>query len=70
VDRQFRVKIAEQAFRKVEASVRWISCEPLLERLTFTSLELFHWLVIGGQSKNTQAPAFQPDWAWVEHLWR
>lgn len=26
--------------------------------------------MIGGQSRSTQAPAFQPPWEWVEHLWQ
>jgi len=70
VDAQYRVAIAERAFRTIEAPVKWLSCEPLRERLTFTSLDMFDWVVLGGQSKSTQAPAFQPPWEWVEHLWR
>jgi protein gp37 len=70
VDEQYRVEIAEKAFRKVEASVKWLSCEPLRERLTFQSLSMFDWVVVGGQSRSTQAPAFQPPWEWVEHLWQ
>lgn len=68
VDEQYRVEIAEKAFRKVDAAVKWLSCEPLRERLTFTSLAMFDWVVLGGQSKSTQAPAFQPPWEWVDHL--
>jgi protein gp37 len=70
VDEQYRVKIAEKAFEKVNATVRWLSCEPLREDLTFERLDLFDWVVIGGQSKSTREDAFQPPWAWVEHLWR
>lgn len=68
VDRQYRVKIAEQAFREVKAPVKWLSCEPLLEDLTFSSLVMFDWVVMGGASESTKTPAFQPPWAWVEHL--
>lgn len=68
VDAQYRVEIAEKAFRKVEASVKWLSCEPLRERLTFSSLAMFDWVVLGGQSASSQAPAFQPPWEWVAHL--
>jgi protein gp37 len=68
VDEQYRVDIAEKAFRRVQAPVKWLSCEPLRERLTFGSLEMFDWVVLGGQSKSRQAPAFQPPWEWVEHL--
>jgi protein gp37 len=68
VDEQYRVKIAEKAFRDIKASVKWLSCEPLRERLTFDSLEMFDWVVIGGQSASSGAPAFQPPSSWVEHL--
>ena len=68
VDRQARVASAERAFRKVKAGLKWLSCEPLLEPLTFTSLEMFDWIVIGGQTKSTQAPAFDPPWEWIESL--
>jgi protein gp37 len=68
VDEQYRVEIAERAFRKVDAPVKWLSCEPLRQRLTFTSLAMFDWVVLGGQSKSTQEPAFQPPWEWVWHL--
>jgi protein gp37 len=69
VDEQKRVASAEKAFRNVKASVKWLSCEPFREDLTFKSLEMFDWVVIGGQSESTQAPAFQPPWEWIEHLW-
>jgi protein gp37 len=68
VDRQARVATAERAFRGVEAGIKWLSCEPLLERLTFSSLEMFDWVVIGGSTRSTQTPEFQPPWAWVRHL--
>jgi protein gp37 len=68
VDEQYRVKIAEKAFREVEARVKWLSCEPLRERLTFSSLDMFDWVVLGGQSASRQAPAMQPEWDWVKHL--
>lgn len=68
VDQQYRVDIAERSFRGVKAGVKWLSCEPLMERLTFTSLEMFDWVVIGAASASTQTPEFQPPWEWVEHL--
>lgn len=70
VDSQIRVAAAEKGFRNVRAGVKWLSCEPLMERLTFTSLEMFDWIVIGGATKSTQTPEFQPPWEWVEHLVR
>ncbi len=68
VDQQHRVPIAEKAFRNIQAKVKWLSCEPLLERLTFNSLEMFDWVVVGGQSASTQTPEFQPPLEWVVHL--
>lgn len=68
VDGQARVATAERAFHGVRAGVRWLSCEPMLERLTFRSLADFDWVVIGGATRSTQTEAFQPPAEWVEHL--
>lgn len=68
VDTQARIPAVEKAFRNVKAGVRWLSCEPLLEPLKFTSLEMFDWVVIGAQTRSSQAPEFQPPWEWVEDL--
>lgn len=71
VDTQARVRVAEKAFQKISAKVKWLSCEPLLEKLTFESLDMFDWVVLGGQSASyfNGTPEFQPEWEWVEHLW-
>lgn len=68
VDAQARVTNAERAFSKVRGGVKWLSCEPLLEPLRFSSLEMFDWVVIGGASSSTQTPEFHPPRAWVESL--
>ena len=68
VDQQCRVKVAEKAFADIQARVKWLSCEPMLERLTFNSLGMFDLVVIGGQSRSSQTPEFQPEWRWVAHL--
>lgn len=68
VDIQARVKQTEEAFKQVKAKVKFISAEPLLEKLTFSSLELFDWIIIGGRSRNSRLPAKQPEWKWVEDL--
>jgi len=68
VDIQGRVQSAEEAFREVKAKVKFLSCEPLLEKLTFSSMEMFDWVIIGGRSRSSQLPALQPKWEWVEHL--
>jgi protein gp37 len=69
VDRQYRVEIAEKAFRKVKAGVKWLSCEPLLEPLKFTSLEMFDWVVIGGASRSSQTEESWPEFEWVVDLY-
>ena len=68
VDVQSRVKPAQDAFRQIEASVRFVSCEPLQERVIFDSMEMFDWIIIGGRSRCSRMPEFQPNWRWVESL--
>lgn len=73
VDTQYAVERAEKAFRKIRAGgyagVAWLSCEPMLERLTFGSLDMFDWVVMGGSSKSTQTPEFKPPFEWINHLY-
>jgi protein gp37 len=71
VDGQARVRTAEEAFRGLRAKVRWLSVEPMEQRLTFHDMRMFHWLVIGGKSASSfnGTPAGQPEGEWVEHLW-
>jgi protein gp37 len=68
VDTQSRVALAEKAFKNIDAKVKWLSIEPMLEPLTFSSLEMFDLIAIGGQSRTTKEPEFQPEWIWVEDL--
>jgi len=70
VDVQSRVAPAEEAFRQIKATVKFVSCEPLLEELTFSHLEVFDWVIIGGCRRPGQRPeeADQPDWPWVLSL--
>jgi protein gp37 len=70
VDTQARVATAERAFRQITATVKWVSVEPMLERITFHDLAIFDWVVIGGltESHFNGTPAFQPEWEWVDHL--
>ena len=65
VDNQARVRLAERCFRDIKASVKWLSCEPLLVPLQFEDLTGFNWVVIGGQSPQNGLPAFQPEMRWV-----
>ncbi|MBD2554345.1 DUF5131 family protein [Limnothrix sp. FACHB-708] len=68
VDTQARVALAEKSFRNIEATVKWLSIEPMLEPLQFSSLEMFDMIAVGGQSRTSHGPEFQPEWAWVESL--
>ena len=72
VDYQWAVERAEKAFTKIKASgfngICWLSCEPMMERLTFSSLEMFDWVVMGGSSKSTQTPEYKPPFEDILHL--
>jgi protein gp37 len=73
VDEQKRVRIAEDAFRKIDGvAVKWLSLEPLREPLEFTDLSVFDWVVIGAQTETRQpdghVPAFAPPFEWVAHI--
>lgn len=72
VDCQARVKSAEAAFCKLReegsGGFWWLSLEPLIEPLQFTSLNLFDWVVIGGSSRSTQTPEWRPPRAWINRL--
>ena len=70
VNAQTRVKTAQEAFKGLRAKVRWLSVEPMQERLTFTDMTMFDWLVAGGKSASpfNGTPDGQPEWEWVEHL--
>lgn len=70
VDTQSRVSLAEKSFRNIQAKVKWLSIEPMLEPLSFESLDMFDLIAIGGQSRTSKEPEFQPEWHWVEDLIR
>lgn len=67
VDVQSRVEPAISAMKNVKATVRFISCEPLQEELTFSEMP-FEWIIIGGRSRSSGMEAGQPEWTWVEKL--
>lgn len=68
VDLQARVQNAERAMRKVKASVKWLSIEPLIEPLRFEDLSAFKWIVIGGASRSSETPEWRPPRHWVWDL--
>ena len=65
VDLQARVANAEKAFEKVKAAVRWLSVEPMLQRLNFSRLDLFDWVVIGGASPSKAVDGSPATPAWT-----
>jgi protein gp37 len=69
VDVQSRVPNAEKSFAKVKAGIKWLSCEPLLEPLKFSSLAMFDWVVIGASTGSTLAAPFAPQFDWVIDLY-
>lgn len=72
VDHQWAVERAEKAFRKLQTTgyqgIAWLSCEPMMERLTFTSLDMFDWVVMGGASRSSQTPEYRPPFEDIVHL--
>jgi protein gp37 len=68
VDCQSRVAPAEAAFENVRAKVRFVSLEPFNEKISFTHLDRFNWVIIGGRSKSSKMKAFQPESRWVERV--
>jgi protein gp37 len=70
VDVQARVKNAEDAMTRVRTKVRFLSVEPMLERLTFARLDLFHLVIVGGASPSSRTPRWIPPYEWRDHLAR
>ena len=68
VDCQARAMRAQLAFASIDAPVRFLSCEPMNEELSFSDLSMFEWVIMGGRSANTKESAFIPPWPWVERL--
>lgn len=50
------------ALREVNAAVRFLSCEPLLEPLPSLNLKDIDWVIVGGESGITPRPMAE-DWA-------
>jgi ParB/RepB/Spo0J family partition protein len=67
VDLQARVANPERAMRQVDAAVKWVSIEPLIEPIKM-DFSIFQWVVIGGASASTQTPEWKPPRSWVIDL--
>ena len=70
VDEQHRAEPTLAAMRKVSGvKVKWLSLEPLLEPIKFSTLEEIDMIVIGAQSENIgQNSSFSPPFEWVADL--
>lgn len=69
VDRQSEVDRAEKHLAQVEASVKWLSCEPMLEPLEFDDLSVFDTVVIGAQKAYAgTCEEIQPEFGWIADL--
>jgi protein gp37 len=64
------VRSAENAFARITAKVKFLSIEPMLERLTFARLDLFDLVIVGGASPSSKTPRWIPPYEWREHLAR
>ncbi len=65
VDFKRRLRPTLSAMRNVNATIRWISFEPLLEDVGDTDLAALEWVVIGGQTGRGRC---QPEDAWIDNL--
>lgn len=70
VDIKARLKHALEIMPQVDAPIKFISFEPLLEDMGEPNLSFIDWIIIGGQSGDTSRgiPPKQPKWKWVESL--
>ena len=50
------------ALRNIEAKIRFLSIEPLLEDLGTLDLSGIHWVIVGGESGHRARP-MKPEWA-------
>ena len=72
VDCHARLEPAIHALRDTSARVKFLSFEPLREWVAVTpeDLSVVDWVIIGGQSMSSGEPAMQPEWAWVDEIFR
>ena len=60
-DRKYGIPRIEQ-LRQVDATVRFLSVEPLLEDVAELDLDGIHWVIVGGES-GPRARPMKPEWA-------
>jgi protein gp37 len=57
-----KVKHRIDVLRNIDANIRFISIEPLLEHIGELDLTDIHWVIVGGESGHKARP-MQPNWA-------
>jgi protein gp37 len=63
------IKLIQKITIKHPPRPLFVSFEPLKGNIPFgPEVSPFDWVIIGGQSKTTKEPEFQPDWLWVERI--
>jgi len=67
-DTQRRLEVAAKIMPRVNAAKKWLSIEPMLERMEWPQGFAIDWIAVGGASKNTQQGGFVPPWEWVFSL--
>ena len=68
-DTQKRLDKAIEVFSKIkEENIKFISCEPLKTEIKIPENSNIDWMIIGGQSKTSKVPEYQPEWDWIESL--
>jgi len=68
IDKQQEVRPAIEIFNCIEASIRFISCDPMVTWLQFPTLECFNWMIIGPKPKTKTGPAFYPPKMWIRSI--
>ena len=49
--------------REIDARVKFLSCEPLIEDLGELNLDGIHWVIVGGESDYKAPRPMKPEWA-------
>lgn len=69
-DTQKRYDEAVRIVKQLDNKIVFVSFEPFKERIEIGKEFPFDWAIIGGQSRTTGEPEFQPDKQWVKLLLR
>jgi protein gp37 len=70
-DTQARCDAAMEAFSSMpfQPTIRFLSCEPLLEKIVLPAKPPVDWVIIGAQTRTSQCPELQPNWEWFFSLY-